>query len=394
MTIKEKTSWDVIIIGGGLMGASLAYNLKDQGFPGSILILEKDPTYEKSTTTLSVGGIRRQFSTEVNIRISQYGLSFYGDFGRLMEVLGERPEIEFKPWGYLFLASERTWPALSANWELQRSLGCSTELLSPEETLRLIPHLNLEGIVGSSFSPGDGYMDPYAALQGYLKKAKSLGVKFHVGEVTEVKQQSGRVTGVVTKEGTTYEGPIVVNCAGPYAGAVGRMAGLDIPVEPVRRMVYYVHPAVIFDYPLPLTIDTTGCYFRHEAGGHIITGKSRQDEPVGENFQCDYSYFQDEIWPSLAFRVPVFETLKLIRGWAGLYEMNHWDFNALLGSHPELAGFYLAAGFSGHGFQQAPAVGRGLAELIRTGRYVTLDLSPLDYSRYLRGEKLLEREVV
>lgn len=394
MQINRDHTFDIIIIGGGVIGASIAFNLLDGGFNGRVAILEKDPTYERAATSLSVGGIRRQFSTEVNIRISQYGLEFYRDFSRRMAVGDTAPEIEFKPWGYLFLGSEKNWPALTSNHQLQRSLGCSTELLSVAETCRLIPHLNPEGLVGSSYSPGDGYLDPYAVLQGYLKKAKSLGLHYLAKEAAAVSREGNRVTGVKTTDGEAYFAPVLVNAAGPYAGEVGRMAGLDIPVSPVRRQVYYFHPAVIFDYNLPLTIDITGCYFRHEAGRHIICGKSRPDEPVGYNFTCDYDYFQDIIWPILAHRVPVFNELKLIRGWAGLYEVNNWDYNALLGKHPQLEGFYLAAGFSGHGLQQAPAVGRAMAELIAHGRYLTLDLSPLNYSRYLMGEKLLEREVV
>ncbi len=394
MTVNAGHTFDIIIIGGGVIGASIAFNLLENGFNGRVAILEKDPTYERAATALSVGGIRRQFSTEVNIRISQFGLEFYADFGRRMAVGDTAPEIEFKPWGYLFLGSEQNWPALSENHKLQRSLGCSTELLNLAETCRLLPHLNPEGLVGSSYSPGDGYLDPYAVLQGYLKKARALGAHCLAKEVTAVIKEGDRVAGVKTTDGEKYFAPIIVNAAGAYAGEVGRMAGLDIPVWPTRRLVYYFHPAIIFDYNLPLTIDPTGCYFRHEAGRHIICGKSRPDEPTGYNFTCDYDYFQETIWPILAYRLPVFNELKLIRGWAGLYEVNSWDYNALIGKHPQLTGFYMAVGFSGHGLQQAPAVGRAMAELISHGHYVTLDLSPLEYGRYLRGEKLLEREVV
>ncbi len=394
MQLNTDHTFDIIIIGGGVIGASIAFNLQDGGFKGRVAILEKDPTYERAATALSVGGIRRQFSTEVNIRISQYGLEFYADFGQRMAVADTAPEIEFKPWGYLFLGSEKNWPALVENHKLQRSLGCPTELLNLADTCRILPHLNQEGLVGSSYSPGDGYLDPYAVLQGYLKKARALGTYYLAKEATAIIKEKDRVAGVKTTDGQEYFAPILVNAAGAYAGCVGRMAGLDIPVWPVRRQVYYFHPAVIFDYNLPLTIDPTGCYFRHEAGRHIICGKSRPDEPTGYNFTCDYDYFQETIWPILAHRVPVFNELKLIRGWAGLYEVNNWDYNALIGKHPHLRGFYMAAGFSGHGLQQAPAVGRAMAELIIHDRYLTLDLSPLEYSRYLRGEKLLEREVV
>ncbi len=387
-------NFDILIIGGGVMGSSIAYHLVNDGFKGRIAVFEKDPTYERSSTTLSAGGIRRQFSTEVNVRMSQYSLSTFQKFGELMEVKGERPEIEFKPRGYLFLGNEKNWPLLVKHQRFQKSLGVDTQLLELKETLQIIPDLSTEGLVGSSYSPGDGYMDPYSALQGYVKKARHLGVQYLYKEIVAILIERGRVLGIRTKEGETYTSPCVVNAAGPYAGEVGKMAGLEIPVVPVRRMVYIFQPPRLFDYDLPLVIDTSGLYFRHEVGRHILTGKSRKEEPPGFNFAWDRQYFNEVIWPDIAFRIPLFNKLKLIRGWAGLYEVNQWDNNAILGEHPELRGFFMAVGFSGHGFQQAPAVGKALSEVIRLGRYETVDVSPLGFERILRGEKVLEEEVV
>jgi len=199
---------------------------------------------------------------------------------------------------------------------------------------------------------------------------------------------------VVTRKGDTYTGTIVVNTAGPWAAEVGRMAGVELPVDPVRRMIFVFQPAEIFDYDLPVVIDVTGLYFRHETGRIILAGKSIEDEPPGFNFKVDKSFFNVGMWPILAERVPVFDRLKLIRGWAGLYGINRLDSNALLGKHPDIKGFYMAIGFSGHGFQQAPAVGKGLSELIRLGRYETVDLSPLNYERVISGKLVIEEEVV
>jgi len=386
--------FDVIIIGGGVMGSSIAFNLVNDGLRGRIAVFEKDPTYERSSTTLSAGGIRRQFSTEVNIRMSQYSLSIYREFGERMEVEGERPEIEFKPRGYLFLGNEKNWPLLVKHQRIQKSLGVETQLLDVKETLGIIPDLNTEGLVGSSYSPGDGYMDPYSVLQGYVKKSRHLGVQYVYKEVATILKEGSRVAGIRTKEGDVYLSPCVVNAAGPYAGEVGRMASIEIPVIPVRRVVYVFKPPRLFEYDLPLVIDTSGLYFRHEAGRHILTGKSRKEEPPGFNFTYDRNYFNEAIWPDIAFRVPLFDKLKLIRGWAGLYEVNEWDNNAILGEHPEVRGFFMAVGFSGHGFQQAPAVGKALSELIRLGRYETVDVSPLSFERIQKGEKVLEEEVV
>jgi len=170
------TTFDILIIGGGVMGSSIAYHLANDGFDGRIGVFEKDPTYERSSTVLSVGGIRRQFSTEVNVRIGQYSLSFYKEFGERMEVAGERPEIDFKPRGYLFLGNEKNWPILVKHQAFQKSLGVETRLLDVKETLQIIPDLNMEDLVGSSFSAGDGYMDPHSGLQGFVRKARSLGV--------------------------------------------------------------------------------------------------------------------------------------------------------------------------------------------------------------------------
>ncbi|NIO03392.1 MAG: FAD-dependent oxidoreductase [Proteobacteria bacterium] len=388
------SNYDVLIVGGGIIGSSIAYNLMNDEFSGTVAVFEKDPTYEFSSTTLSAGGIRRQFSTEVNIRISQYGVQFYEQFDEAMSVDGERAHGEFHQRGYLFLANEKNWPLMEQHHEFQTSLGVKVDLLSSEETLKIIPHLNTEDLVGASFSAGDGYLDPYGTLQGYAKKARCLGVTYVTDEVTKILRDKNRITGLVTDKGDTYNSSIVVNCAGPWAADVGRMAGVDLPVDPVRRMAYVFQPAEIFDYDLPLVIDVTGLYFRHETGRIIMTGKSISEEPSGINFAVDKAFFHDTMWPILANRIPVFDRLKLIRGWAGLYAINRLDSNALIGEHPDLEGFYMAIGFSGHGFQQAPAVGKGMSELIRLGHYEALDLSPLSYERVLTGKLVVEEEVV
>jgi len=213
-------------------------------------------------------------------------------------------------------------------------------------------------------------------------------------KVTEILRDGHRVTGVVTRKGDKYTGAIVVNAAGPWAQEVGRMAGVELPVDPVRRMVFVFQPSEIFAYDLPNVIDVTGLWFHHETGKVIMAGKSIEDEPPGFNFKVDNSFFKQEIWPILADLVPSFDRLKLIKSWAGLYEINRLDSNGLLGKHSEIEGFYMAIGFSGHGFQQAPAVGKSLSELIRLGRYKTVDVSPLNYERVISGKLVIEEEVV
>jgi len=227
-----------------------------------------------------------------------------------------------------------------------------------------------------------------------VRKARHLGVEYIHQEVVEILRRGNLLEGVKTKDGTTYFSSSIVNAAGPYAGEVGKMAGIDIPVVPVRRMVYLVKPPRVFNYDLPLTIDTSGIYFLHETGRQILTGKSRKEEPPGFNYVWDRNYFQEAIWPSLAHRVPLFDELKVVSGWAGLYEVNLWDSNGIIGEHPEVRGFYMAVGLSGHGFQQAPAVGKALSELIRLGQYETIDIRPLGYERILEGRKVSEEEVI
>ena len=385
---------DVVIIGGAVMGSSIAYNLLKDGVDGKVLVLERDPTYERSSTALSVGGIRQQFGSKVNIDISRYSVPFYEKFDELMEVERERPHADFRQRGYLFLGREEKWPVMKRLHEFQTSQGVEVRLLKPHEILEIIPHINLEGVVGATFGPRDGYVDPHGVLSGFLKKARFMGARYITDEAVKIEVKSSKIERVKTRKGEWIQSPIVVNAAGPFAREVGMMAGIDIPVDPLRRMVYECIPSKEFNYEVPLTIDTTGLYFRTETGGRILTGKSTEDEPVGVNFTWERGLFYDEIWPGLAHRIPLFDRLRLQGGWAGLYAENRLDHNAILGEHPEIKGFYMAVGFSGHGLQQAPAVGKALSEAIRLGRYETIDVSCLSMDRFETGQLVIEEAVI
>jgi glycine/D-amino acid oxidase-like deaminating enzyme len=385
---------DVAIIGGAVMGSSIAYNLLNDGFDGKVLVLERDPTYEHSSTALSVGGIRQQFGSKVNIDIARYSVPFYEQFDELMEVEGERPHADFRQRGYLFLGRREKWPLMKRLQEFQASQGMEVRLLKPHEILEIIPHMNLEGVVGATFGSRDGYVDPHGVLTGFARKAKSLGARYYTDEAVEITVKSNRIEGVKTKEGERIQTPIVVNAAGPFAREVGKMAGVDIPVDPLRRMVYECIPPEEFAYEIPLTIDTTGLYFRTETGGRILAGKSNEDEPFGINFTWERGFFYDEIWPALAHRIPLLDRLRLQGGWAGLYAENRLDHNAILGEHPGVKGFYMAVGFSGHGLQQAPTVGKALSEAIRLGRYETIDVSCLGIDRFESGQLVIEEAVI
>jgi len=384
----------VVIIGGAVMGSSIAYNLLNDGFGGKVIVLERDPTYEHSSTALSVGGIRQQFGTKVNISIARYSVPFYEKFDELMEVEGERPHADLRQRGYLFLGRKEKWPVMKKLHEFQRSQGVEVRLLKPHEILEIIPHINLEGVAGASFGPRDGYVDPHGVLSGFVKKARFMGARYITDEAVNMVVKSNQIGGVKTRKGEWIQSPIVVNAAGPFAREVGMMAGIDIPVDPLRRMVYECKPPRELDYEVPLTIDTTGLYFRTETGGRILTGKSNEDEPIGVNFTWERALFYDEIWPELAHRIPLLDRLRLQGGWAGLYAENRLDHNAILGEHPEVKGFYLAVGFSGHGLQQAPAVGKALSEAIRLGRYETIDVSCLGMARFETGDLVIEEAVI
>ncbi len=386
-------TYDVIIIGGGIIGASIAYHLARDGFDGRIGVFEKDPAYRHSTTCLSNAGIREQFSTEINIRISMYTLDVLKNFEAEMEVGGQPVKIGFKSRGYLVLTDENTLGVLRKNLVVQKRLGAQVEVLSPDQIQRMVPDAFLDNVAGGAFGRRDGYLDPYAFLQAYIKKGRSLGVDYLYQEVTEILRERGRVVGVKTNGGHVYSTETVVNAAGPWAAAVGEMVGLKLPISPLRNMAFCFNPARKIDYPLPLVFDGSGVYFRQETGGQILAARRKEDDVPGFNFNVDYDFFNEVIWPELAHRMPIFTALKLTRGWSAAYSVNTIDSNGIIGAHPELEGFYLATGFSGHGLQQAPAAGRGVSELIRLGRYETLDLSPLRFERFEKNELVIEESV-
>jgi glycine/D-amino acid oxidase-like deaminating enzyme len=383
---------DIIIIGGGVMGSSIAYHLGHDGFDGSVAVLEKDPTYEYASTALSMGGIRQQFSTKVNVDICLYGIDIIERFDEEMAVEGEKANAEFRRVGYLFLGAENNWEALKEQYQLQKDLGVDVELLSPEDIKELFPDMNVESVLGGSYGPRAGYTNPYGILQGYLQNAKLLGTHYIHDEATEILRQGDRVRGIKTAKGERIEGQAVVIASGPWAAAVGAMAGVELPVDPSPKMVFHFDPEEKFDYVPPFFFSPHGHWCRPETGYQFISGKDSEVEP-GFRFDWERQYFEETVWPELARLVPRFDRLKLVGGWGGLYAVNRLDHNALLGGYPGVEGLYVAVGFSGHGLMQSPAVGKGMSELIRTGRYETIDLSPLSADRIFTGRRVVEEAV-
>ncbi len=385
--------YDVIIIGGGVMGSATAFYLMHADRRLKVAVIEKDPTYARASTSLSMANARIQFSLKENIQISQYALDVLENFEQTMAVDDDRPHIAYRREGNLFLVDKIGVPGARKALALQQALGCRVTWWTPDDVRAHCPLYDPAGLAGGTFGADDGHFDAYAVLMGYKARARHLGAAFLHDEVVALASGRGRINGVTLQSGRRLTAGCVVNCAGAWAARVARMAGVTLPVDPVRRQVFVLDPAVKPDGPLPLTVLPSGLYFRTETGGHILLGKSLADDPVGFDFTWNDSGFVENLWPELAGRVPAFDTLKLLRGWAGLYAVNTLDGNAILGPWPEIEGFYLANGFSGHGLQQAPAVGRYLAELI-TGTSPVLDLTIFSPDRILTGTPLSENGLV
>ncbi|GAA0441298.1 MAG: NAD(P)/FAD-dependent oxidoreductase [Bacillota bacterium] len=383
---------DIIIIGGGVIGSSVAYNLLNDGYDGAIIVLEKDPMYEFSSTPRSAGGIRQLFTTSINIQISRYSLQKYKTFPTDMAIHGETAEIDFKQRGYLFLAKDENVNQLKKQCERQRQFGVPSDFLTPQELLTIIPELTISDLQGGLYCEEDGYLDPYSVMQGYAKKAKHLGATYIYEEVDTILKDNDCVTGIQLANGESYYAPIVINCAGPWAAALSEKIALPLPIVPLKRQIIQFDIEEPLHNNLPLTVDPTGVYFRHE-GKQLISGYSEQVKP-GIDFSWRRSFFLEQLWPVLGHRISNFECAKIRSGWAGMYSFNTIDQNAIIGEHPKLNGYYTACGFSGHGMQQAPAVGKGLSELIRLGKYESLNLHPLRFERFQEKELLIEGAIV
>jgi len=386
-------AYDLIIVGGAVMGSSVAYHLLAAEPKTKLAVVERDPTYTRASTSLSLGGVRIQFSLKENIQISLYAQELFSHFEEEMAVDGEKPFINFRQQGYLFLIGPSGRAAAEESLALQKQLGCEVDWWSPDRIKKEFPLVEVNDFVGGTFGPRDGYLDPYALLMAYRSKAVSLGVRFIADEVVELIKFGNTIEGVRLASGQILHSAIVVNAAGAWASEVARTAGVELPIVPIQRQVFAVKPSPDLKRPLPLVITPSGLYFRSETGGLILVGRSLEDDKVGFEFNWDWRRFQEFLWPDLAKIVPLFNTLKLVRGWAGLYAQNSLDSNAILGLWPGLNGLYLINGFSGHGLQQSPAAGRYLAELILK-RPPILDLSCFCPERILENRPLKEGGVV
>ena len=386
-------AFDAVIVGGAAVGSSVAYFLThDLGFTGSIAVIERDPTYAQAATTLSAASIRQQFSTPENIRMSQFGVAFFRD---LKTRFGADADIAFHERGYLLMAGESGAATLRANHQVQMAEHADIVLLDPPAIASKLPWLNTAELALGAFGrTGEGWFDAHSLLTLLRNAARAKGARYIHGDVTGISRAGNRIAGVTLANGERIACDTLVNAAGPQAGDVAVLAGIALPVEPRKRSVFVV--ACRTPLPgMPLMVDPTGVWVRPEGEMYICGVSPPEDaDPRATDFEVDYAQFDDVVWPALAHRVPAMEALKLQRAWAGHYDYNTLDQNAVIGRHPEIANFIFANGFSGHGLQQSPATGRAVAELIVHGKFISLDLTIFGYERIMAGRPVKELNVI
>lgn len=387
---------DVLIVGGAAVGSAAAYFLASQPeFRGRVLVLEQDMGYEKSATALSAASIRHQFSTPENIRLSQFGSQFLKTMAGELAVDGLAPDFGFKERGYLFLATPAGLHLLQSNHRTQRAENVDVALMNPAQLRERFGWLHVDDLAAGSLGlSGEGWLDAYGLMQALRRKAVSLGVQYRQARVLALQRQGRRIASARLSDGSEVAVGTVINAAGTGAAALARSAGIHLPVEARKRSVFYFTSSARLP-GCPMVIDPSGAYFRPEGEGFIcgIAPDPEQDLECLD-FDVQHHLFEEVLWPILAARVPGFEALRLQRSWAGHYDMNLLDHNLILGAHPEVDNLLFANGFSGHGLQQSPAVGRALSELVTWGQYRTLDLQAFGWDRVLDNRPLREINVV
>lgn len=404
---------DVVIIGSGIVGSSVAYHLTEQGC-ANVLVVEREAHQGKGSTGKSMGGVRAQFATPVNIQMSRYSIDF---FSRFDEVVGH--PADYRPHGYLFCATnERHLDYLKANRERQMALGIkNVELVSREDIAKFVPQLRVDDIVGGTFCQTDGFVDPHSVMMGFMLTARERGVRLWLDtQVTAIEVESHlagtagaspasaggtdilpahrsdavrRVTGVMTTRGLVST-PVVVNAAGPWAAEVARLAGSELPVEPLRRQLVPTEPFDGLPQRFPMIIDmSTGFHFRREGKGILLAWNDPEETP---GFKTDFDPgFVEKILTRAASRVPCLAEAEVNprRAWAGLYEMTP-DHHAIIGPSPDVGGLYFVNGFSGHGVMHSPASGRVTADLILQGHSDLIEAAQLGVERFTEGRMLAE----
>ncbi|MGE5265415.1 MAG: NAD(P)/FAD-dependent oxidoreductase [Acidobacteriota bacterium] len=381
-------SADIVVIGGGCMGTSTAYHLAQRG-AGKVLLLEREKFLGMGSTGRNAGGVRYQFSTEVNVRLSLYSLEVISNFQDLFGI-----SADYRPIGYLFLLTTPEEVAtFKANVDMQQRVGVpSVQYLERDEIARLVPKVNLDRVLGGTLCPRDGLADPNSVTQGFAKAALGAGALVETDTtVTGIKLEAGRIAGVVTNRGEIAT-RAVVNCAGPWAASIGEMAGLKIPILPVRRQFFTTDAVPEFPRDHVFTIEFATSLYFHPEGPGILVGMSNPDEKPGDTYAIDEEFHLKTLERAV-YRLPLIEHARVTRQIAGLYEVTP-DGHPVLGPAMDVAGFYIAAGFSGHGFQHSPATGKVMSEIILDGASRTIDVSMLDLARFDQGRLIREVNVV
>ena len=390
------THYDTVIVGGAVIGSAVAYFLaEDSDYDGRVAVVEADPTYARSSTALSAASIRHQFSQPLNIALSQFGTEFIRDFRSRVEVDGDAPDIGFRETGYLFLATPDSMPVLARNHRVHLDCGADVSLLGEDQLRSRFPYLETADLAGGSLGEsGEGSFDPHALMSGLRRRARHRGAEYLTDRVVGLDPEADRID-VELESGHRLSARVVVNAAGTRARSVARMAGLDLPVEPRRRSVFVFDCRDPIGHPFPLIIDTSGLFVRAEPPFYLTGGPPDPDVEVDlADLDVQHEEFDERLWPALAHRIPRFEQIMVKRSWAGHYAWNTLDQNAIVGPAPVLPSLVFANGFSGHGLQQAPGVGRAVSELVVHGGYRTLDLTPLGYDRITRGEPFVEETII
>ena len=389
---------DVIIVGGGVVGCSIAFHLLDDGFSGRVVVVERDPTYRRASSSLAMGGIRQQFSSALNVRLAQFGIAFYSEFDRRFDLRGTAAAA-FRQRGYLFLVNATGRERFEARLERQRALGAHVTRLPPADLARLVPGLLLDDIEFGLLGPDDGYVNPKTVLAGFRKAAQAAGAEFMTAEVIALRRRGDAVCGVVLDGGGDMDAEVVVNAAGPYAARLAAMGGLALPIQPVRQHLFRAFLRVPAPERHPMIVDPSGVHWRQEDSAglddpdRIIVARTKLDEPPGENFACDDARWEREFLPPLRRRLPTHGEYARVEGWSGLYEMTP-DHNPMIGLHPDRPGFVLANGFSGHGLMMAPATGKAVSELVRLSRCDIFDLTPLSVTRFEDGRPFRDEAMI
>ncbi len=400
-TKPARSSYDIVIVGGAIYGSAVAWFLTDNpDFDGTVLVVERDPSYAKCATAHTNSCIRQQFSNPLNVKISQFGAEFIKGFRGFMGNDPRVPDLSIQSYGYMYLADNDAFAdQLRRAQKVQLAAGAATQLMTPDQIKAAYPFYTVDDIVlGSINLVDEGYWDGGTVFDWWRRSARERGVEYIDNEVVAMtKTASGtRVQSVTLASGDVISCGKVVNATGPRGARTARLAGIDIPVEPRKRFTWIFSAEQPLDRDLPLTIDPSGVHVRQDGPKtYLAGGHADQDHAVDfDDFTMDHELWQDKIWPTIATRIPQFEAIKVVTEWAGHYDYNTLDHNAILGPHTEVGNFYFLNGFSGHGLQQSPAMGRGTAEMLVYGEYRSLDLSPFGFARVAAGKPFEEQAVI